>query len=256
VTWVRMDENFPEHPKVAALKADAFRVHVRAICYSARYLTDGVILTSSLSMVGGTSKLAQSLVAAGLWEVADGGYVIHDYLTYNPAREEVLANRRQRAAAGSLGGRRSGASRRSKPEAPTEAFASPFASSVTNPRPVPSRPPDDSLRSSSADDPDALPSDELPPAVREIRDTVLNALPAKWRNDPGTWDEAESFARDYPGQHDALRLAIDAVRREPGRVLPFPGNLRKHMPRAAAPATRTFDTEGLDWSKVPTKGPL
>lgn len=69
----------------------------------------------------------------------------------------------------------------------------------------------------------------VPQAVREMADTILNALPVKFRHDPATIDEAVLFAQDYPGKSLELAEALAKVRREPGK-LPFPGNLRPHMP--------------------------
>lgn len=81
--------------------------------------------------------------------------------------------------------------------------------------------------------PDAsAPEDDLPPDVREIRDTVMSKLPSKFSRDDGVWDEALSFAKDYAGQHEELARAIAEVRRQPN-MLPFPGNLRRYMPEVA-----------------------
>jgi hypothetical protein len=261
MSWARLDENFPEHPKVLGLKDDAFRAHVRAICYSARLLTDGVILRAALPSIGASVKIANSLVTAGVWEAADGGYVIHDYLTYNPAREEVLANRQKKAEAGALGGRRSGDSRRSKTEADAsskgasknEADASPSLRGLLHypPNPVPIPSPDDSLRSSSlraSDDGEEEP-DDLPMPVREMRAMVLSKL-GRYANDDGTFEEAELFARDYAGQVDAYNHAWQECQRE-GKW-PFPRNLRKYMPKPPKPAPKP--AEPIDWSTVPTSG--
>lgn len=43
-------------------------------------------------------KLADLLVDAGLWEQNGNGYVIHDYLDYNPSRVEIEAKRAADAA--------------------------------------------------------------------------------------------------------------------------------------------------------------
>jgi hypothetical protein len=42
MSWVRLDDSFPEHPKVIALTDAAFRAHVRGLCYAGRFLTDGL----------------------------------------------------------------------------------------------------------------------------------------------------------------------------------------------------------------------
>lgn len=94
--WVRLDDTFTEHPKIAALSAGAFRLHVEAICYSARNLTDGVIPDDALRRVSGArsaTKYAQELHAIGAWERAENAWVIHDYLHFQPSREQVMSDR-------------------------------------------------------------------------------------------------------------------------------------------------------------------
>lgn len=43
-------------------------------------------------------KLADALVSAGLFDRADGGYLVHDYLDFNPSRVVVLKKRADDAA--------------------------------------------------------------------------------------------------------------------------------------------------------------
>lgn len=98
--WVRLDDRFPSHRKVALLSDRAFRLHVSAICWCAENLTDGRIGDRELSLitrVRGVKATAQQLEEAGLWDRADDGWVIHDYLDYNPSREQVLLERKKNA---------------------------------------------------------------------------------------------------------------------------------------------------------------
>lgn len=91
MTYARLDDIFPEHPKVAALSDRAFRVHVRGICYSAKVLSDGFVPQALAKQWGAAS--VRSLVSEGLWSVENGGYLIHDYLDYNPSRSQVEGKR-------------------------------------------------------------------------------------------------------------------------------------------------------------------
>ena len=96
MTWVRIDEGFPEHPKVIAAGPLASWLHVCAIAYCNRQLTDGFISTAVLPRLSDgkrTKAHAAALVAAGLWEVAEGGWLIHDFLTYQPSKAKVEAER-------------------------------------------------------------------------------------------------------------------------------------------------------------------
>jgi hypothetical protein len=98
--WVRLDDRFPSHRKVALLSDRAFRLHVSAICWCAENLTDGHISDRELPLVAHIRAIkvtAKQLEDAGLWDRTDGGWVIHDYLDYNPSREQVIAERKKNA---------------------------------------------------------------------------------------------------------------------------------------------------------------
>lgn len=94
MTWVRLDDNFPDHPKVLGLSDAAFRVEVAGICYAGRYLTDGWVPAP------GTKRLADELVKAGLWLPDGSGFQLHDFLDYQESRAEAQArSERARQAA-------------------------------------------------------------------------------------------------------------------------------------------------------------
>ena len=111
--WVRLDDQFPIHRKVGALPDNAFRLHVEAICWCARNLTDGVVSREDLPQVtriGKPQRLVTHLVDRGLWHEhghqctsehcppSNGdGWVIHDYWEYQPSREKAIAQKRQKA---------------------------------------------------------------------------------------------------------------------------------------------------------------
>lgn len=100
MTWVRLDDQFADHPKIVGLSASAFRLHVTAICYAARQETDGVIPRAAAFVV---KRIAGELVAAGLWDAHPRGYVVHDYLDYNPSASELLSKRHAKRMAGAKG---------------------------------------------------------------------------------------------------------------------------------------------------------
>ncbi|MGK9463971.1 hypothetical protein ACSLFT_28655 [Streptomyces sp. G6] len=98
--WVKLDDRFPSHRKVALLSDRAFRLHVSAICWCSENLTDGRITDRELPLVAkvrGVKATAQALADAGLWDRTDDGWQIHDYLDFNPSREQVLAERKKNA---------------------------------------------------------------------------------------------------------------------------------------------------------------
>lgn len=95
MTWVKLDDDFPEHPKVDRLSDAAFRLHVAAMCHCSRLLTDGYVGQERVSRLVPRFRPAQvvELTDAGLWEPADCGWQIHDYLLYQPTAEKVKAER-------------------------------------------------------------------------------------------------------------------------------------------------------------------
>jgi hypothetical protein len=115
MSWVKIDDQFTDHPKIAEAGPLAGWLYVCGLTYCARFLTDGFIPTNAvrrLADVDCPQDLAAKLVAVGLWEDAQGGYQVHDYLEYQPSRERVQSTKEARAEAGARGGQRSGESKR------------------------------------------------------------------------------------------------------------------------------------------------
>lgn len=118
MSWVRLDDHFPTHPKVVAAGGDAAWLHVCALCYCAEHLTDGLVpkrLLARLSDRKQPTRLAQRLVDAGMWSDDGDDYRIHDYLTYNRSRVDVEAEREAARLRRQNGGKRSADVRANKP---------------------------------------------------------------------------------------------------------------------------------------------
>ena len=124
MAWVKIDDHFDEHPKIAQAGPLAVAVWLAGLAYCNRNLTDGFIPWSkaqglvSWQFLGAESDdprgrkrytvaltcghvgedvetpfVVDCLLDAGLWEEVDGGYLVHDYLDYQPSKEQVLAER-------------------------------------------------------------------------------------------------------------------------------------------------------------------
>jgi hypothetical protein len=92
--WIRIDENAMDHPKIGALSDGAFRLWVQALAYCQKHLTDGYVSTLAIrSLLAYSPKRRDALVTAGLWDAAESGIVVHDYLHWNDSRETVTAKR-------------------------------------------------------------------------------------------------------------------------------------------------------------------
>lgn len=245
MTWVKLDDNFSEHPKLASLPNDAARwFHVRAMCYAARFRTLGEITPAAFKQLGGRKPLADALVDAGLWDTTDrGGWVIHDFEVYNPSGTErrsatpspELSEKRREAAQARWSRRHvhanADASAMQIAKQNAHANDANFAKQIASPRAgaaapeYPSRPvPLDTPTGVSSDDPPPLPL-----AVTEVRDMVMAALPGKYQRDDLTWQEAEQFGRDFAGRQRETGQAIEQFRRSESG-LPFPQKLRRYMP--------------------------
>jgi hypothetical protein len=96
VTWVKLDDQFPHHPRVVQAGDMAAWLYVSGLCYAGQFLTDGVIPKGQLRRLTNLhkpEKEAGKLVEAGLWHDKDDHYEIHDYHQWNPPAAKVKAKR-------------------------------------------------------------------------------------------------------------------------------------------------------------------
>lgn len=91
MAWARLDDGMFDNPKIAALSDAAQLAHVKAIVYCARNLTDGAVHLRK-AKEWASPKVIKELVPR-LWEPTSEGFLIHDYLQYNPSRDQVLRER-------------------------------------------------------------------------------------------------------------------------------------------------------------------
>jgi hypothetical protein len=95
VGWVRLDDNFADHPKVIGLSDTAFRLFITGLCYSNRQLTDGHIPYQIVNAWVGDNpeKPSDELEDQNLWERTAKGFQIRSYDEYQPTREKVEGKR-------------------------------------------------------------------------------------------------------------------------------------------------------------------
>lgn len=108
--WAKVDDGFWCHPKVLGLSLEASGLWVRALSWSCAQRID-LVPVSFVRMVGATDETAAELVAVGLWDLAETGWIIHDWNSY-----QVQTTSERRAESGRKGGLASG-QKRSKREA-------------------------------------------------------------------------------------------------------------------------------------------
>lgn len=131
MSWVRIDDQFPMHPKIVTAGPLAEVLQERAACYASRQLTDGFIPFAVLPLLlvgferlffdgkpaldydwpGLMMSIRVPGCDVGLWEKTDGGWLVHDYLDYNPSRYDIEQLRKTKSRAGRSGGLAKGKAR-------------------------------------------------------------------------------------------------------------------------------------------------
>ena len=96
MTWIKIDDQFADHPKFVARTDPAIATWVRALAYSSRYLTDGVIPKAAQRLIGPDIAIDE-LLEAGLLLDGYDSWVIHDYTEHQRSRAEVEADREKNA---------------------------------------------------------------------------------------------------------------------------------------------------------------
>lgn len=133
MAWVRIDDHFDEHPKLAKVGPLGWGVWAASLAYCNRNLTDGILPRSvaktlahfevvdeagviwTLARTSGydgrdidTDWVIELLLTVGLWEWDPEGYIVHDYLDFQPSARDVLARKQKlsdtRREAGHRGG--------------------------------------------------------------------------------------------------------------------------------------------------------
>lgn len=160
--WIRVDDHFDEHPKLAAAGPLAWALWIAGLAYCNRNLTDGFIPWSvagklvswdfldggdgpvriyigSRDTVGEEGAVTSEyvimlLLDAGLWDTVKGGYQVHDFDQYQPTKAVIVAERAKKVAAGSAGGIAAATARaKASATAPAVAQSKPVPVPVPNP---------------------------------------------------------------------------------------------------------------------------
>lgn len=273
MVWVRFDDQFTIHRKVDGLSDAAFRLHVSAIFWCARNLTDGLVPEEDLDIVSARvrspQRFAAELVRRKLWSQTDDGWLIHDFLEFQPSRAEVLEKRAKRAEAGRKGGIKSGESRRSSPSSErqsnqTRSNDEANASRLVEP-PVPSSPEgtrtDTGSQSSSRRNPSAWAEDD------DSIDLGIVELLAELTNRQISILDAAAIRQRIIGARQIRTsragYVAAAIRDDPGKFLPAGaggGHDAEHLPLRALPewcghcesdTYRWIELADRTWAKCP-----
>ena len=107
MAWVMLDDNFPNHPNATQAGPVAAYLYVCGLCYCRRFHTDGFIPKHAIASLGVSTRpirMIHSLVEAGLWDITDGGWKVHDYQEFytDAYDKEKKVERRQNGRKGGI----------------------------------------------------------------------------------------------------------------------------------------------------------
>jgi len=111
MAWTRIDDKFLMNPKIQAAGVYGMALYLSGLIYCNTNLTDGYIPEVMLPALCGlayqmpSKKVADILVDLNLWESVPGGYLVHDFLTFNKSKKEIELLNKTRANNGAKGGR-------------------------------------------------------------------------------------------------------------------------------------------------------
>lgn len=105
MSWLNVDDQFAFHPKLVRIGPYGLALQVRALCYCAQYLTDGFLplspaLAFCADLPGTAQQWCQTMVDNKLWQLTDGGFLVHDYLVYNRSKHQIETARKMKARGG------------------------------------------------------------------------------------------------------------------------------------------------------------
>lgn len=245
MTWAGFDDAILDNPKVARVGPIGFALYAASIIYCARNLTDGEIphgtarrllatqwtelgddgqsLRYSMAATCGARGMAGDelidhiiglLLTAGLYDTSAYSYWVHDYLEWNPSREQVLAKREALSATRRESGRRGGqatqqANRQANPKQSTKQSVKQNTEQTTeqsgkqNSSPIPIPIPDISVPNGT---------EVVSEKVTDLWNEACGSLP-KLRKPPKTGEAAASVRRISEYFDGDAREIVAAVRR-------------------------------------------
>lgn len=104
MAWIRLSDDYNDHPKFDNLSDGAFRLWHQAMGFCRKFHTDGLIPIASVRKFKAyTAKRLEELTRPWrggehpLWDVTPAGVQVHDYLDWNLSKEEEEEERRSAA---------------------------------------------------------------------------------------------------------------------------------------------------------------
>lgn len=245
MTWVRLDDRAPHHPKLIAAGPEAAWLWVCGLCYSNAHHTDGFISSTATQALfpprvwrqRQLSSLCDRLESVGLWHRVDGGFLIHDYLEFQGEASKESAKQRKEAAK-ERQRRHRAASAKPEPVTPVTPVSRLRVTHPSQP-PVPSRP--------------------VPSIKKEIEERAGAAI-EPWlfvaKEYQGRYERIRKVAYEQHGKHhgafDTMAVFAESQARIEGK--PFADVVRRLLDNAFAdPFVRGIDYSPDHLAKYPGK---
>lgn len=92
MTWLKVDDAMPEHPKIVGLAPATKWALMELWCYCARHRTNGKVPEGAVKRMA-SAKVLRELDQAGLIHRNGTGWLIHDWLDHNVSAEDAEAKR-------------------------------------------------------------------------------------------------------------------------------------------------------------------
>lgn len=89
--YVRLEVDYFDHRKTLEVGERLAYRHLKALAWCHKNRTDGYLPRAAALSIVFSEKAAGLLVAAGLWEVCDGGWCAHDYLLHQESKASLDA---------------------------------------------------------------------------------------------------------------------------------------------------------------------
>lgn len=102
MSWLHLDDQFADHPKIAQAGGDAAWLFVCVLLYCKRFDTEGFVPAAQVARLTDRkqpARLVTKLIAVQLLHETDGGYLVHDWSDWNRSSQSRSEAGRKAAAA-------------------------------------------------------------------------------------------------------------------------------------------------------------
>jgi hypothetical protein len=96
MTWVKLAESFADDCETVELSADAFRLHVEALCWTMRRVSGGGLTARDVRRLSTSERTAAAvaeLLAVGFWVAVGDGYLIRHHMEHQPEPDLIIKRR-------------------------------------------------------------------------------------------------------------------------------------------------------------------